>query len=70
MSRTRVCHVQESTGSIPLNAHVSRLSQPRQGPKGTRSRNLCLILLVSSEVRYAAHCVALDFDIRRAHLAN
>lgn len=64
MSRTGVCHVQKSTSGIPLNAHVSRLGQPRKGTKSARSRNLCLILLVSSEVRYAAHCVALDFDIR------
>lgn len=65
-----MCHVQKSARGISLYAHVPGLGQPRKWTKSTRPGNLCLVLFVGSEVGYASHGIALDFDVRRQHLAD
>jgi hypothetical protein len=65
---TRMCHVQESAGSISLHSHILRFCQPRQWSKSARFSNLRLVLFVCSEICYAADGVALYFDVGRVHL--
>ena len=65
-----MCHVQERPGRVPLHSHVPRLCKAGQGPEGAGPSNLCLVRLVGGQVRDAAHCVALDLDVRRQHLAD
>jgi hypothetical protein len=65
---TRMCHVQESAGCIPLHSHVFRLCQPRQWSQSARLGNLCLVIFMCSEICYAADGVALNFDVWRVHL--
>lgn len=65
-----MCHVQKSARGISLYAHVAGLGQPRKWTKSTRPGNLRLILFVGSEVGYASHGIALDFDVWRQHLTD
>ena len=65
-----MCHVQQSTGCIALNAHVLRLGQSGQRAQGSRPCNLCLVLFMSRQVGDAPNRIALHFDVWRHHLAN
>lgn len=56
-------HVQQSAGSVALNAHVLRLGQPCQRSQGTRASDLGLVVFMRGQVGDAAHRIALHFDI-------
>ena len=45
MQRTRVRHVEQSTGCIALNTHVLRACKAGKGNKSTRLRNLRLVVV-------------------------
>lgn len=63
-------HVEQCSRGIPLNTHISRLGQPRQGTQRTRTSDLSLVLLVCRQVGDAANSIALYLHIRRHHLPD
>lgn len=67
---TRMCHVEQSPGSISLHPHILRFSKSGQRAQSARLGDLCLVLLMRRQVRDASDSVALDFDVGRAHLVD
>lgn len=62
---TRMCHVQQRPGRVPLHPHVPGLSEACKRPEGPRPSNLRLVGFVCGQVGDAAHRVALNLDIGR-----
>lgn len=60
-----MCHVEESTGSVPLHTHISGFGKPRQRAQGTRPCNLGLVFFMCSQVGDASYGIALDLNIWR-----
>lgn len=69
MAPTRMCHVEQSAGSISLHSHILRLGQSCQWAQSPGSRNLCLVVLVSSQICDTSNSITLNFDVRRHHLS-
>lgn len=63
-------HVQQRARGIPLNPHVPRFGEPRQGPEGAGAGNLGLVLLMCCQVGDAPDGIALDFDVGGEHLSD
>lgn len=70
LAHTRMRHVQESSGSISLHAHVPGLCQTREWAEGARFRYLRLIFFMRSEVCNASDGITLNLNIGRQHLTD
>ena len=70
LRHTGMCHVQQRTGCVALNAHVLRLGQSGQRPQGSRPCDLCFILFMGRQVGDAPNRIALHFDVWGHHLAD
>ena len=84
MQLTGMGHVEESTGSVPLDPHVLGLGQPGERDERARLCNLRLVLIctwsanprgveksqltMSCEIGDASHCITLHLHIRAEHL--
>ena len=65
-----MCHVEQRSSGVSLHSHIFRFRQPCQWAQGTGSCNLCFVIFMCCQIGYAANRIALDFDVRRHHLAN
>jgi hypothetical protein len=84
--RTRMGHVQEGAGSISLNAHVLRTSEPGERDERAGLGDLCLVVVCATSAPWAceerkahtvrrkvcdaANGVTLDLDVRAEHLPD